>query len=61
MRGNSRPQGVGGRNADARFPPVPQVHGAPDEGYHLGEVEDVVSEFQEHLHFSVDFQGVGVG
>lgn len=45
--GPSRPQGVGGRNADARFASVAEVHGAADERHHLLEVEKVVAKFLE--------------
>jgi hypothetical protein len=35
---NSGPQGVGGRNADAHFPPVQQIDGAADERHDLVQV-----------------------
>lgn len=59
-RRNSGPQGVGGRNADAHFPPVQQVNGAADERHDLAEVDDVVAESEEALdsvvHFVLDFK-----
>lgn len=59
-RRNSGPQGVGGRNADAHFPPVQQVHGAADERHDLAQVDDGISESEEALnsvvHFVLDFE-----